>query len=131
MKRGRKPKPTALKLLEGSRDDRINHAEPKYTPGSDVAPEWLGGLALEHWQELAPLLVGGRVLSAGDRTLLAMLCCEYQRWRGDPDDWKSKDRYIRLSVEFGLSPSSRSRIKAAPERPKDDLEAFLSGKKAQ
>lgn len=128
MKRGRKPKPTSLKLLEGSRDDRINHAEPKFQPGSDAAPEWLTGLALDHWNELAPLLASSRVLSAGDRTNLALLCQLYQRWRTDFDDWKAQDRYIRLSVEFGLTPSARSRIKASPEKPADevaDLNEFL------
>jgi phage terminase small subunit len=33
-----------------------------------------------------------------------------------------------MLVELGLTPSSRSRIKAAPERPKDELGDFLGEK---
>jgi phage terminase small subunit len=129
MKRGRKPKPTALKILEGEKPCRINVDEPAFPAGSVVAPAWLEGLALEHWHELAPMLAEQRVLTVADRPCLALMCCEYRRWREDPREDKAKDRYIRLSLEFGLTPSSRSRIKAPPEKPKDDLAEFL-GKKA-
>ena len=39
--RGRKPKPTALKLLDGTRADRINHDEPAMPPASIEPPDWL------------------------------------------------------------------------------------------
>jgi phage terminase small subunit len=126
--RGRKPKPTALKLLEGCRADRVNVFEAVLPPGSVVAPDWLEGLAKEHWDEIAPLLASSGILTAGDRAALAVLCDEYRRWRTDPDDTKSRDRYRRMLVELGLTPSSRSRIKAQPERPKDELGDFLGEK---
>lgn len=128
MKRGPKPKPTALKILEGAQKCRINFDEPQYAPGSIEPPDWLAGLALDHWRELAPVLGAGRVLSAADRTALALLCVLYQRWRTDPDDRKATDQYVRLCLEFGMTPASRSRIKAPPEKPKDDLGEFLEGK---
>jgi phage terminase small subunit len=134
MKRGPKPKPTALKVLEGVHPFRINGDEPPFPPGSAAAPDWLAGLAREQWDELAPLLAESRVLTVGDRSNLALLCLLYQRWREDPADLKAINQYVRLSLEFGLTPSSRSRLKAAPERPKDEVQAldeFLGGRKAQ
>ena len=134
MKRGPKPKPTAIKLLENCRADRVNGDEPSFRPGSDAPPDWLDGLALEHWRELTPILSEGRILSAADRSNLVLLCELYKQWRDDPTDLKVIDRYIRLSLEFGMTPSSRSRIKVSPEKPADEaarLDAFLGGRKAQ
>lgn len=131
MKRGPKPKPTALRILEGDQPCRINFNEPKFGDANAEAPLWLAGLAREHWDELAPILSRARVLSDADRSNLALLCMLYQRWRTDPGNNKAIDQYVRLSLEFGLTPSSRSRIKAPPEKPKDDLEDFLGAKKAQ
>ncbi len=129
--RGRKPKATALKILERCREDRINRDEPSLPFNPADAPSWLTGLALEHWNEIAPMLAKARVLTDGDRANLALMCECYAEWREDiRGAWKAKDLYRRLSCEFGLTPSSRSRIKVPSERPKDELEAFLEVKKA-
>lgn len=129
--RGRNSKPTALKILEGAQPCRINFDEPKYEPASTDPPDWLDGLALEHWAELAPILARSGVLTIADRAGLAALCDDYQRWRTDPEDFKARDRYRRMLIEFGLTPSSRTRLKAPPEKPQDDLGDFLGQKKAQ
>lgn len=144
-KRGPKPKPTALKLLEGCRADRIDHDAPNFPDGTLEPPGWLDEYGRGHWGELAPILRGAGLLSEGDRAALAQLCDDFSTIRKSvepPDDWvpgdyermralmtnadKARDRYRRMLVEFGLTPSSRSRIKAAPEKPKDDMEEFLS-----
>lgn len=130
MKRGPKPKPKALKLLEGVHPFRVNYDEPEIRPGSTAGPAWLTGLALEHWNELAPSLGASRILADVDRANLALLCLLYQRWRLDNGDRKAIDQYVRLSLEFGLTPSSRSRIKAPPEKLKDALGEFLEANKA-
>jgi phage terminase small subunit len=54
-----------------------------------------------------------------------MLCDEYDGIRIDPVDGASRDRYRRLLVEFGLTPSSRSRLKAPVEAPVDHLAELL------
>lgn len=132
MKRGPKPKPTALKILEGVHPFRINGNEPQFGSGDTTPPAWLAPLAREHWEELAPILSRGRVLTEADRSALAVLCDDYSLWRTDRIlGHKAKDRYIRMLCEFGLTPSSRSRIKAPPEKPKDELELFLGTEKAQ
>ena len=63
--RGRKPKPTALKLLDGTRADRINHDEPAMSPASIEPPDWLDETARAHWGDLAPVLQSSGLLTAG------------------------------------------------------------------
>jgi len=41
--RERKPKPTALKFLDGTRADRVNRNEPTMPPGSMRPPRDIGG----------------------------------------------------------------------------------------
>lgn len=125
---GRKSKPMAIKILEGERKCRINLDEPKFAPSSSIPPEWLEGYAQEHWDELAPMLQKSGVLTEGDRMNLAILCVLYAQLRFDPLDYKAMDRYLKFSTEFGMTPSSRTRIKATPEKPKDELESFLERK---
>ena len=63
--RGRKPKPTSLKLLDGTRADRINHDEPAMPPASTEPPDWLDETARAHWGDLAPVLQSSGLLTAG------------------------------------------------------------------
>ncbi len=127
--RGRKPKPMALKILEGERHQRINFNEPVLPTSNLDPPTWLRAEAVEHWRELAPMLSKAGLLSEGDRHGLAMMCDDYRKIVADPDveNSKARDRYRRMLTEFGLTPSSRSRIRSTVERPKDALEEFLAG----
>ena len=94
-----------------------------------LAEVWLDGIALELWNELEPILSAARVLTIADRTALALLCDDYQRVRTDPDDFKARDRVRRMLCEFGLTPSSRSRIRVEPEKKAvDPLDEFLERK---
>lgn len=127
--RGRKPKPTALKLLDGTRSDRVNRDEPALPKGHTEAPGWLEGDARSHWNELAPMLHKAGLLTEGDRPALALMCAAYGRLRLDPLDDKANDLYRRMLIEFGLTPSARSRIKATTEKPKDAMADFLARKR--
>jgi phage terminase small subunit len=127
--RGRKPKPTALKLLDGTRRDRINESEPAMEPGRVEPPEHLRGIARDHWLELAPMLAKAGLLAVADRPALELLCVTYAVTRDDPLDHKAAANYARLLTEFGMTPSSRSRIKLPGERRKDALGEFLAAKK--
>ncbi|WP_426032826.1 P27 family phage terminase small subunit, partial [Caulobacter sp. DWP3-1-3b2] len=72
MTRGRKPKPTALKLIEGNPGKRaLNDAEPNAGPIGNP-PDDLDGLALAKWREMARLW--RLVLTAADRDQLAEYC---------------------------------------------------------
>jgi P27 family predicted phage terminase small subunit len=146
MKKGPAPKPTALKLLEGSRTDRINLNEPKYPDFDDGPPANLGAVGKALWLKLVPILKGAGVLTAGDALALELLCGDYEITRGleEPPPGaaedaktarlalrsadKARDRVRRWLSEFGMTPSSRSRIKAtAAAEPEDRLDAFLKG----
>ncbi len=63
--RGRKLKPTALKLLDGTWADRINHDEPAMPPASIEPPDWLDETARAHWGDPAPVLQSSGLLTAG------------------------------------------------------------------
>lgn len=128
--RGRKPKPTALKLLDGTRKDRINTDEPSAPPAELDPPEWLYKMARDHWIELAPILSRAGLLTQADRPALALLCEAFQRFRHDPEDTKARDLYRRMLAEFGLTPSSRSRLKTSEPPKQDALAEFLSRRKA-
>jgi P27 family predicted phage terminase small subunit len=41
---------------------------------------------------------------------------------------KAEDRLLTLLREFGLTPSSRSRVSALPSKTKDEMEELLSGR---
>lgn len=130
--RGRKPKPTALKILDGDRADRINHAEPLLPEGDTAFPEHFcvdaDGLdfAREQWAELAPLLSRVGLLTEGDRPALALLCEAYALTRLDPLDYKARSLYLKALGEFGLTPSSRARIKAPLKPEQDKLGDFIA-----
>jgi P27 family predicted phage terminase small subunit len=164
--RGRKPKPTTLKLLEGYQRDRINFQSPNLEVSLPDPPEHLDPLALKEWHRIASILERMRVLTEADGAALAIYCESFSRWiRARADVQKrgmvleqehirkdkkgavaeqytvvklnpaiqvehaSKLIMLRVLTEFGLTPSSRCRIKGgAPER-KDRLAEFLQKKK--
>ena len=110
--RGRKPKPTALKILEGAQPCRINTREPQIpTASAPDPPAWIGKYGKERWNELAPVLSAAGLLTTGDLPAFEQLCDEYDAIRRDPLSAGARDRYRKLLTEFGLTPSSRSKDK--------------------
>lgn len=147
--RGRKPAPTALKILEGVRESRINAAEPPRVAGLPDCPGHLDDTAREEWDRIAPLLDQLGVLSRTDGSALALYCSAFSRWQAAGKEVKAKGLLIhnektgvtkanpavaiqaaagavmhRLLVEFGCTPSSRSRLGSAGESPRDELSDF-------
>jgi len=139
--RGRKPKPTAQKVLEGNPGKRpLNPHEPDFPPPADTIPLELEGdaHALKEWARLSPLLESARVTTEADRGSLVALCQQWsqyleatQRIRTSgmvvrtPNDYPMPNPYIaianralthcvKLWVELGLTPSSRSRVTTTP-----------------
>lgn len=141
-------KPTALKILHGSKRGRAQaKVEPTPELGAPSKPNWLGAIASECWDDLVPVLEGMRVLTVADRVALELLATVYEEWRnanetvelkGETQEvstqYSSKtqahpavaqrsDAFRRLHSmiqEFGLTPSARSRIKGPGEREKED-----------
>lgn len=148
--RGRKPKPTALKILEGTNRGAPKR-EPTAPPGAPVMPERLSvePLAVAKWQELVPILLGMNVLTTGDGEALATLCEVYAAAQACLLELRATGPVIRtdlggvkpnpagplykglvslqssLMTEFGLTPSSRVRLGTKNESPQDDIEGIL------
>lgn len=79
--RGRKPKPTQLKLLSGTaRKHRINESEPKPALSQPDPPEHLTEAGRREWDRVIGELVDLGVMSRLDRAPLAAYCQAYGRW---------------------------------------------------
>ena len=153
--RGRKPKPTALKLLEGNPGKRpINEHEPIPPKGTVKCPTWLEPEAKKEWKRLAPSLEAMGVLTQADLTAFAGYCQAYARWKEAEEFitqhgtivktpsgyWQQVPQvsiaqtYLKImnkfAEQFGLTPSSRSRIIASDggsEDAADEMENLLGG----
>jgi len=150
--RGRKPKPTALKTLEGNPGKRrINDREPEAPHAVPDCPEHLDDVARAEWFRTAKVLMDMGLLTLADRAALAAYCVAYSRWvhaeqqvkkygtvvKSPTKGFPMKSPYLtvadqamesmrKLMVEFGLTPSSRSRIKLPDGAVKaDEFELFL------
>lgn len=138
--RGRKPLPTALKVLEGDRGKGrrpLNENEPRPPKGVIKCPSWLVPEAKKEWKRLAPSLEAMGLLTIWDIDSFSAYCQAYARWREAEEFitqhgsiFKTPSGYVQqvpqvsiaqqnlkimqsLAGEFGLSPATRSRIIAA------------------
>ncbi len=79
--RGRKPKPTALKVLEGNPGKRrINGLEPKPPASLPTCPGHLSAAAKAEWKRIAKSLNQVGLLTQVDRATMAAYCQTYGRW---------------------------------------------------
>ena len=75
--KGRKPLPTALKVLEGDRGKGrrpINKEEPTPPQENVKCPAWLMPEAKKEWKRLAPSLIAMGILTEHDMEAFAGLC---------------------------------------------------------
>ena len=139
--KGRKPKPTALKLISGNPGKRpINQWEPRPGVKAPTCPAHLNPAAKAEWKRVARQMVTLGVISELDRAALAAYCQAYGRWVEaerklketpaliklpsgyiQPSPWltiatKQLELMFRYMTELGLSPVSRSRVSTIPER---------------
>ena len=141
-KRGRKPKPTALKKLEGNPGKRpLNDLEPLPKVTMLRCPNWLEPEAKKEWRRLAPVLIGAGILTSADAVPFAGYCQAYARWKEAEEQVKDTERvrpnpYIAiarsafaevksLAAEFGLTPANRTAIIAnalTAEKSKRELD---------
>ncbi len=149
--KGRKPIPTNLKIARGANPNSIglphNEPEPAKLAKLPDPPRWLGKLAKAHWRHVGPVLFDAGLITAADTESFAAYCQVWGRWQtaervliaeGTTETVHGK-RYKRLEVsiakealaqvlryqqEFGMTPSSRTRIEV-PGVHKDDILAKL------
>jgi phage terminase small subunit len=110
--RGRKPKPVALKLLQGNPGRRPLNLDEVRPPVGCEKPDWLPPSASAVWDEVAPTLISMGLLTEIDGDLFASFCLLQGRVRENPMAVKSADlgEIRALSREFGLDPASRSAL---------------------
>lgn len=81
MSRGPKPKPTALRLLDGGRSTTVS-TEPVFTAPAEMPepPFYLNTEAADEWRRVVPDLYTTGVYTTVDQTMLAAYCMAYSRW---------------------------------------------------
>jgi P27 family predicted phage terminase small subunit len=146
--RGRKPKPTRIKVLSGNPGKRpLPKNDVKPPREIPRPPPILQGLARKEWWRMAPLLYDAGLLTKIDVPALATYCQCYARWCEAEEEIRRSGTVIksskgqpmvspflkvanialqqlmRMLVEFGMSPSSRSRVTVAPT-PDPQEDAF-------
>jgi P27 family predicted phage terminase small subunit len=137
--RGRKPKPSHLKVVSGNAGKRaLNSREPRPAIAAPSPPAVLRGEARREWRRVVPMLEAIGVLAEIDRAALAAYCQSWGRWlkaerelaregmtfetdKGNHVQHplvgiarRAMADVVRYSAEFGMTPSARSRVQADP-----------------
>ena len=138
--RGRKPKPTASKISQGNPGRRpLNTREPCPELGIPERPAHLGPEACAEWDRVTAILESQRIITKADRAALAAFCVAYGRWveaelkvreqgmivRSPKQGTPIQNPYLsiannamaqamKMAPEFGMTPSSRSRLQSYP-----------------
>jgi len=74
MKRGRKPKPVGLRVLQGNPRDHALPREPDYPARWPEMPEWLSAGGREVWRHVTVQMQAAGVVRLIDRDLLGGYC---------------------------------------------------------
>ena len=137
---GRPRKPTNIRILEGNRGRRpIPQDEPKPKPRLPRMPAELGAAAKKEWHRTGKALLALGVMTELDGAMLSAFVQPYTQWlevaemlnktgpiiknqktgefRVNPLHRLANElqaQWTRALTEFGMSPSSRSRIHVTP-----------------
>lgn len=150
--KGRKPKPTEQRKLEGNAGNRPLNIHEPVLPAAQVTlvPDELKNdlVATAEWERLAPMLRKAKVLTDGDRGALIALCLEWSRYLyanarvveqgmviAAPSGYPVPNPYIGIGnraftnckammAEIGLTPTARSRVVAKSEEDGDPFAEF-------
>jgi P27 family predicted phage terminase small subunit len=153
----RKPIPSALHEARGDyRKDpqRRNRREPNIG-GEPVKPRHLTGIAATEWKRVVGILSKMGVLTSGEAPALEQYCRAYADWReacklvdkyglmvqedrGEYSVWKRNPAdlakqalallLIKYLSEFGLTPSSRTKVQSAEKGGSDILLDMLKAR---
>ena len=148
---GRRPIPTALKLLRGNPGHRpLNDREPAPKAKLPKVPEYLSDVAKQEWRRTGRRLAALGLVTEIDGTALAAYCVAFARWVDAEKQIQQSGTVIkvgkmlqvspylaiankamaqmcRLLGDFGMTPSSRSRVKAEKDNGINDEEAQFFG----
>ena len=154
---GRRPTPTALKIIQGNPGNRplepdLSNHIPAQVP---EPPPILKGQALKEWQRISIELEKLGLITELDMAALASYCQCYARWLEaeemiakvgmvvmSPANFPIQSPYLAIAnrameqmraylIEFGMTPAARARVGASAQLPlfpdDDPMEAFLRG----
>lgn len=151
--KGRKRKATAVKKLAGNPGKRkLNEFEPEPELVLPPAPVELAEIGRAKWDEMTLLLYNQGVMTEMDQEILRIFCEEFEMYVDATKNMKAfggpvvkteggnpiqnpylsvankcKERMIKILLEFGMSPASRSRVTSAPRaKPKSLAEKFFN-----
>lgn len=154
--RGAKPTPTNIKLLLDNPGQRpLQKNEPQPRAARPKPPAHLNDDAQQEWERVIDELVSVGIMSGLDRAALGAYCQAYGRWAqaeralakmsNQADGLiiktvsgnmiqnplvgvanKAMADMVRYSAEFGMTPSSRSRISALDADGYDPADEFLN-----
>ncbi len=135
MIRGGKPVPTKLKILRGNPGHRPLKNEIQVEASTPEPPEHLSKVAKAEWKRITKELESIGLLSQIDMAALAAYCYAYGNWAEATESMKTTglvietkqgnliqnpylgvanraiDIMMKCLVEFGMTPSSRTRLK--------------------
>ena len=133
--KGRKPKPTGLRLIEGNREHRTIHAELEPKPDNVAPPrpiELRKGPECKAWSYLVQELGKMGILASSDKAQMTGYCfawglwCKAKHemdtsphgivWSDKQSPWlrianKAMEDVIKYGAELGLNPVQRTRVK--------------------
>lgn len=144
-----KPKPTRLRVIQNNPSKRpLPKKEPQPKPASEVIPEGLSKSAKKHWGLVSKQLLDARILTDLDIHALSMYCESYATYLNAneqiqkygpivkaPSGYPVQSPYLSIAnkafdqmksilIEFGMTPSSRTRIQTTPEIETDEYEGL-------
>ena len=147
---GPPPKPTKLKLLKGEKNkDRINQNEPQPEVKVLPCPSHLKEEAKRYWNQEAPRLYQLGLLTEVDGGAFELLCVAWAEWQEYTElvekngiairtpngslqlspaavlKDRAYERYRRMCLEFGMTPSSRSRISVSKPHKGSGIEDLI------
>ena len=154
-KPGKRPLPTKMKELRGGRKTYHkappkNEAKPKTTERLPRAPAYLNKVAQAEWRRVVKELHPLGLLTKIDTVSLSAYCVCFAGWVDataqvqkhgvlikSPNNVPMQSPYLSIAnramvemrkwlVEFGMTPSSRTRVTATESEKEDPLKDFMS-----
>jgi P27 family predicted phage terminase small subunit len=157
MTSGRKPTPTALKLVKGNPGKRpLNKREARVKAARPVPPPFLCPDGQAEWARVVDTLFIAGLLTDLDAAALGAYCASYGRWAQAERALRAAEQteqgglvittatgnaiqaplvgiankaaadMVRYAVEFGMTPSARSKVNAGdPDAAPDPAQEFF------
>lgn len=136
MTTGRKPKPTALKLVTGNPGKRqLNDAEPKpVVPKQVKTPDELDEYGQRAWRRNLPKLKRMGLFTEADADMLMCYCDAYSQWchaldqmrrldKMDTDDFETDEEKEQAKKEF---PKIWRDVQITREKARTDMRLFAA-----